>query len=159
MAFKVTFLKSPNIKTISNLKATWQHSPSATHCCRGQRNIIEAEGETSWRKVTGLCQCEGLAHWTTEGISPRNMRPWGEEWRQTQPGLESVLEVLERVQRRSVELVKGLERKSCEDWLGELGVLSLEKMRLRRDPYCSLQLPERMVQWGGGQSFLPGNKQ
>lgn len=58
-------------------------------------------------------------------------------------GLMQNIEVLQSVQRRAV--VKGLEHKSCEDWLGELGVLSLEKMRVRRDPYCSLHLPERMV--------------
>ena len=43
------------------------------------------------------------------------------------------IEVLESVESRAMRMVKGLEGKPCEEWLRALGLLSLEKMTLKRD--------------------------
>ncbi|RMB94371.1 hypothetical protein DUI87_29181 [Hirundo rustica rustica] len=49
------------------------------------------------------------------------------------PQFRKGVEGLEQVHRMPAKTVKGLEHKSCEEWLREHRELSLEEKRLRQD--------------------------
>ena len=69
------------------------------------------------------------------------------------PQYKKDVELLERVQRRAMKMMKGLEHLPYEDRLRQLGLFSLEKRRLRGDLIVAFQYLEGAYKQEGNQLF------
>ncbi|KAK4808964.1 hypothetical protein QYF61_015198 [Mycteria americana] len=86
------------------------------------------------KKVNAVLGCirQSMASRSREAILPLCtpleccVQCWAPQYRRD-------MDILERVQQRATQMIKGLEYLSCEEWLRQLGLFSLEKTRLRRD--------------------------
>ncbi|GAB0185865.1 triadin [Grus japonensis] len=72
---------------------------------------------------------------------------WGPQYKRD-------MELLERVRRRAMKLIRGLEHLSYEDRLRQLGLFSLEKRRLQRDLIVAFQYLKGAYRKAGEGLFI-----
>ncbi|KFZ57796.1 hypothetical protein N338_04432, partial [Podiceps cristatus] len=113
--------------------------------------LVDEKLDTSWQcapasqkanLVLGCIQSR-VASRSREGVLPfcsALVRPHLESCIQSwNPQQKKDMELLEQVRRRATKTLRGLEQLCCEGRLGELGLFSLEKRRLRGDLRAAFQ--------------------
>ena len=116
--------------------------PAVCSCClEGQQQPgLHKQRGGSWERERILSFCSALMRPHLEYC----VQAWGPQHRNN-------VELLEWVQRRAVEMIRGLEHLSYEERVRELGLLILEKTPGRL--HCSLPVLEGSLQAGGGPTF------
>jgi len=112
------------------------------------------------KKVNHILGCipSNVASRAREGMLPLYsalVRPPQESCVQLwSPQHKKDMELLEQGQRRITKMIRGLEQLSCEKRLGELGLFSLEKRKLRDDLLAAFQYLKGAYRKDGENLFI-----